>query len=58
VPAVDRSTWKTPAGRLAALKALSYRSAVSGVWWEAFSTTALPAMIAGTTELTELTEVR
>ena len=44
--------WNTPSGRPAAAKALAKRSAHRGVCAECLRITALPAMIAGTTELT------
>ena len=44
--------WNTPSGRPAARKASAKRSAQSGVWWECFRITALPAASAGTTEFT------
>ena len=45
-------TWNTPAGSPAASKAAAKRSAHSGVWCECFSTTALPAINAGTMPFT------
>ncbi|ODN69627.1 hypothetical protein A6302_03047 [Methylobrevis pamukkalensis] len=44
--------WNTAFGRPAWSKAFWKRSATSSVWSECFSTTALPAISAGITELT------
>ena len=49
---VKCKNWKTPSGSPARSKASTIRSAQRGVWPECFRITALPAMIAGITELT------
>jgi hypothetical protein len=48
------ATWSTPAGIPLALIISAVRSAVSGVTSEGFINTALPAISAGTTPLTEV----